>query len=215
MVLMLLSAAMGVALRPTIMLADERQPIDLNAMVPRTFGDWHEEVDMQGQVVNPQQEYMLNKLYSQTLSRSYVNGQGYRIMLSIAYGKNQSPALQMHQPDFCYPAQGFAILSKQRVVLDLMGQSVSATRMFANLAQRFEPITYWTLVGDHVFSTGINKRLIELRYRLNNRIPDGILMRVSSIDKNTTSAYIIQNQFSNAMLTTMSLEASRYFIGKP
>ena len=215
LIMMLISAYLGTALRPNIMLADERQPIDLNAMVPRSFGGWHEEVNMQGQVVNPQQEYMLNKLYSQTLSRTYVDGHGYRIMLSIAYGKDQSPSLQMHQPDFCYPAQGFTIISKQRVVLDLLGKPISATHMYANLEQRFEPITYWTLVGDYVFSGGINKRLYELRYRLRKRVPDGILVRVSSIEKDTAEAYTIQNKFAIAMLAAMSSETRQHFIGTP
>jgi hypothetical protein len=100
--LMLLSAALSAALRPRISLADERPPIDLAAMVPKAFGDWREELNLAARVVNPQQRDLLDKIYSQTLSRTYVNAQGYRIMLSIAYGKNQSDALQLHKPEYCY-----------------------------------------------------------------------------------------------------------------
>src|SRR5450830_590456 len=116
--LMLISAGLGAALRPTISMADERPPIDLAAMVPTTFGDWREEINVLAQVINPQQKSVIDKIYSQTLSRTYVNPQGYRIMLSIAYGKNQSDALQLHKPEVCYPAQGFTLLATQRGQID-------------------------------------------------------------------------------------------------
>lgn len=105
--LMLLSAGLGAALRPNISLADESAPIDLKAMVPTAFGDWQEQLNLSNQIVDPQQQKKLDEIYSQTLSRTYINRQGYRIMLSIAYGKNQSDALQLHRPEICYPAQGF------------------------------------------------------------------------------------------------------------
>ena len=47
-------------------------------------------------------------------------------MLSIAYGKNQSDALQLHKPEICYPAQGFTLLAKQNTPLDLLGKPIAA-----------------------------------------------------------------------------------------
>jgi EpsI family protein len=213
LVLMLLSAALGAALRPTISLADERPPIELAAMVPTGFGDWREETSVIAQVVNPQQKGVIDKIYSQTLSRTYKNGQGYRIMLSIAYGKNQSDALQLHKPEICYPAQGFTLLATQRGPLNLLGTPIAATRLATTLGQRFEPITYWTVVGDHVVTSGIDKKFTELRYALRNRIPDGMLMRLSSIDKRTDNAYAIQNQFATDMVAAISPEYRKHFAG--
>lgn len=113
MVLMLISAALGAALRPTISLADERTPIDLAAMVPKTMGEWTEEPALFAQVVNPQQQSAIDQIYSQTLSRTYVNPQGYRIMLSIAYGKNQSDALQLHNLRFVIRHRGLCCLASK------------------------------------------------------------------------------------------------------
>ncbi|MBK1682890.1 exosortase-associated protein EpsI, B-type [Rhodoferax fermentans] len=214
LVLMLLSAALGAALRPTISLADERAPMDLDAMVPTSFGDWREDVNRMAQVVNPQQKSVIDQLYSQTLSRSYINTQGYRIMLSIAYGKNQSDALQLHKPEVCYPAQGFMLLSKQAGALDLLGKPIAATRLATSLGQRLEPITYWTMVGDHNVTSGIDKKLTEMRYALDKRIPDGMLVRVSSIDPDTARAYAVQNQFANAMVEAISPANRTRFAGK-
>ena len=112
LVLMIAAASLGGILRPSISMADERTPIDLEAMVPLQFGEWRAEPQQSGYVINPQQRSMLEKLYSQTLSRTYVDPRGYRIMLSIAYGKNQSDALSLHKPEVCYPAQGFKLHAK-------------------------------------------------------------------------------------------------------
>ncbi len=213
LVLMLIAAALGTAMRPTISLADERTPINLSAMVPIAFGSWREEINDIAQVINPQQKSMLDKIYSQTLSRTYLNTQGYRVMLSIAYGKNQSDALQLHKPEICYPAQGFALLNTQHESLNLLGTRISATRVSTNLGRRFEPITYWMVVGDRVVTGGTDKKITELHYALHNRIPDGMLVRISSIDQETSNAYAIQNQFATAMMEAIAPAHRMRFAG--
>ena len=213
--LMLLSAAMATVLRPTISLADERPPISLKAMVPKEFGDWQEMLTMSAQIIDPQQKQLLDEIYSETLTRTYINKAGYRIMLSIAYGKNQSDALQLHKPEICYPAQGFMLLDNQRGTLDLLGKPIPATRLMTSLGQRFEPITYWTVVGDHVTKSGIDKKLTEMRYAVGGRIPDGMLVRVSSIDTGTENAYAMQRQFAAQMVQAIAPDIRNRFAGDP
>jgi EpsI family protein len=215
LVLMLVSAGMASALRPTISLADERTPISLKTMVPPEFGEWREQQNVSAAIVDPQQRELLDKIYSETLTRTYVNSAGYRIMLSIAYGKNQSDALQLHKPEVCYPAQGFALLAKQASTLDLSGTQIATIRLQTSLGQRFEPITYWTVVGDRITTSGINKKLTEMRYALKGRIPDGMLIRVSSIDTNVEKAYAIQGQFAQQMVQAIGPEVRKRFAGDP
>lgn len=211
--LMLASAALGVVLRPTINMADERPSIALETMVPTTFGQWNAQLNISNQVVNPQQKEMLDKLYSETLTRTYVNNNGYRIMLSIAYGKNQSNALQIHTPELCYPAQGFQVTHKQPSELNLAARPIAATQLETFLGQRFEPLTYWTVVGDHITTNRTNKKMVEMRYAMTGRIPDGMLVRVSSIDKNTANAYVIQSQFASEMIQAIAPEHRVRFAG--
>jgi len=213
MVLMLVSAGLAAALRPTINLADERTPIDLKAMVPADFGDWRQNVFTSAQIINPQAQELLDKIYSETLSRTYVNSKGYQIMLSIAYGKSQSDALQLHKPEICYPAQGFRLESKQSGVLALGAGEVPATRLMTSLQQRKEPVTYWTVVGDHVTKSGTDKKLTEMRYALQNRIPDGLLIRVSSIDGDTSNAYAIHGEFAKQMIAAIAPAHRARFAG--
>lgn len=204
LVLMIASAGLATALRPTISLADERAPIDLKAMVPASFGDWRLVERTGAYIVDPQTQQTLDKIYSETLSRSYVNSKGYQIMLSIAYGKNQSDALQLHKPEVCYPAQGFQLSDKRAASLALGAQTIPSTRLMTRLNLRQEPVTYWTVVGDHVTVGGINKKVTEIRYALNNRIPDGMLIRVSSIDGNPTTAYSLQDEFAREMVAAIA-----------
>jgi EpsI family protein len=211
--LMLLSAGLGAALRPTIFLADERAPIDLNVMVPTAFGDWREQLTMSAQIVDPQQQETIDRIYSQTLSRTFVNSAGYRIMLSIAYGKNQNKSLELHSPEVCYPAQGFQVAAKQQTTLNLSGKPIAVTRLETALGPRHEPVTYWNVIGNKVTTSLLSKRLIDFRYSITGRIPDGILVRVSSIDTFTDNAYAVQNQFLTEMIQAISPQNRDRFVG--
>jgi EpsI family protein len=97
----------------------------------------------------------------------------------------------------------------------LQGKPVTAVRLQTKLGQRIEPITYWTVVGDHVTKSGIDKKLTEMRYALGGKIPDGMLVRVSSIDLSTPNANGLQSQFANAMIAAIAQENRKRFAGNP
>jgi EpsI family protein len=204
--LMLAASGMALEMRPTHKIADQGPKVELETMIPRTFADWREEKQSSAQIVDPQQNELIKKIYSQTLSRTYVNSNGYRVMLSIAYGSDQSDSMQVHKPEICYPAQGFTLQSKQAGSLALTNGSIPVTRILTTLGQRSEPVTYWTTIGDQVVHGGINKKLIEMRYGLTGKIPDGMLIRLSSIDPDANNAYKIQNHFSAQMLEALAPE---------
>jgi EpsI family protein len=213
LIFMLASAAVAHSLRPTASLADERPPINLATMVPAQFGTWREQLNLAVQIIDPEQQATIEKIYTQTLTRNYIDKRGYRIMLSIAYGKNQSDNLQLHKPEVCYPAQGFKLEKLERLPLNLVDRHISSTRMETHLGQRFEPVTYWTVVGDFVTTTGINKKITEMRYGMRGKIPDGMLVRVSSIDRDTAKAHSIQAEFAAAMVAAIAPEHRSRFSG--
>ena len=213
MALMLLTAALGSGMRPTRMLADELPPIDLETMVPKQFGDWTLLQLYTASVINPQQQETLERIYSQTLSRTYVNPQGYRIMLSVAYGRDQSKSLELHSPEVCYPAQGFSVQSKARTELTLAGRPVPGIHLETHLGPRHEPITYWNVIGNHVTTTMLDKRLVDLGYNLRGLISDGVLMRISSLDDSNEQAYAKQAQFATALANAIAPDTRARFIG--
>jgi EpsI family protein len=213
--LMLSASGLSLALHPTQKISEHGPAIDLAEMIPRTFGEWREELNKSIQIVDPQQKEMIDKIYTQTLSRTYINAGGYRIMLSMAYGDDQRDGMQMHYPEVCYPAQGFVLQDKKMGTLSTTTGSIPVTRILANLGQRNEPVTYWTTIGDQVVQGRIQKKLTEMRYSMSGMIPDGMLIRVSSIDAEADKAYAIQAQFASQLLATLTPEYRQKLNGNP
>lgn len=213
LVLMLVAAAAAAFMRPTISLAAQRPPIELDTMIPTRFGEWREQANVAVQIVDPEQQATIDRIYSKTISRNYVNADGYRIMLVIAYGKDQSDALSLHKPEVCYPAQGFKLLEQHDQQLALPDRTIDARRLVTHLGQRFEPVTYWTVIGDHVTRGGSDKKLAEMRYGLTGTVPDGMLVRISSIDRDTPQAHRIQTEFASALVGSIAPEHRARFSG--
>jgi EpsI family protein len=203
---MLSASALALGMRPTQKIAALGPAVDLETIIPREFGDWREEQHNFVQMVDPQQKEVIDRIYTQTLSRTYVNSKGYRIMLAIAYGDDQRDSMQIHYPEVCYPAQGFLLKNKEKGDLVTERGTIPVVRILTSLGQRDEPVTYWTLVGNTVFQGGLQKKLAEMRYGLNGKIPDGMLIRISSIDSDAEEAYEIQANFTNQMLAALAPE---------
>jgi EpsI family protein len=195
------AASIGaVVARPSIKSADEKPAISLETMIPKQFGDWRDEPQRTSQIINPQTQELLDKIYSQILTRTYINSQGYRIMMSLAYGSDQRGSLQAHRPEVCYPAQGFKVHNTQALPLSTPVGDIPAQRLMTSLGPRQEPVTYWFTVGDTVVQSKMSKRLVELNYGLTGRIPDGLLFRISSIDGDQARANRIHDQFVNQLM---------------
>lgn len=198
--LMCAASVGGIVARPSIKSADEGPRISLETMIPKHFGDWREEPQRIGQIINPQTQELLDKLYSQILTRTYVNSRGYRVMLSLAYGSDQRGALQAHKPEVCYPAQGFRLHRSEPSPLSTPAGEIPAQRLFASLGSRHEPVTYWFTVGDTAVKSKFQKRLVEITYGITGRIPDGLLFRISSIDDDQTRANRYHDEFVNQLM---------------
>lgn len=213
LLLMVCTAALASVMRPTGKLSDQLPPMDLENMVPRQFGQWRELTNVAMQVVNPEQQEVIDTIYSQTLSRIYMHNSGYRVMLAVAYGNDQSDQLQLHKPEICYPAQGFVLDNTVEGRLNLADKSIPVTQLLTHLGQRNEPVTYWTMVGDQVAGRGFSKKLIELGYSLNGTVPDGMLVRVSSVDREPDRAFQLQADFAAAMVAAIAPEHRPRFAG--
>jgi EpsI family protein len=199
-VLMAVAAIGGIAARPTPKPAGTAPKYVLEDTVPKQFGEWRLMPDAGAQVVNPQTKELLDKLYSQILSRTYVNPQGYRIMLSLAYGDEQRGDLQAHKPEVCYPAQGFKLHSNEAAELATPFGGIAGRRLSTSLGSRKEPVTYWFTMGDTAVKSKFEQRLVEIRLGLTGQVPDGLLFRVSSIDESPARAYRMHDAFVTDLL---------------
>ncbi len=202
--LMFAASVGAMVVRPSKKLSEDLPTISLETMIPKQFGDWREEPGRYIEVVNPETQALLDKLYTEILSRTYVNSSGYRIMLSLAYGSDQRGSLQAHKPEVCYPAQGFKLEKNEPGRLVTPFGDIPVRRLSTNLGARHEPVTYWFSVGGEAVMGSTQKRIMDLRYALTGRIPDGLLFRVSSIDRDATQAHQMQDQFTNQLLQAAS-----------
>ena len=197
---MFAGAGLAVALKPNDKRSDQAQ-VELEALVPKQFGNWKLDTTVATLLVTPELQKVIDETYSQTLTRTYVNEAGKRIMLSLAYGGTHGEGMQTHRPEVCYPAQGFKVVKDTRPeVLSTDFGTLPIRRLVAAQGARNEPITYWVVVGDQQTQFGVGMKLAQMRYTLTGVIPDGMLVRVSSIDRDETGAYELQTDFIRAML---------------
>lgn len=208
MLVMVCTSIFAYAARPTHRIADEGEQVNLERLIPVQFNDW-QMVNMASQIVNPETAAALDRIYAQTLSRVYENGQGQRIMLSIAYGRDQTDGVGAHMPEGCYSGQGFAVNSIVKDKLDTGTGDIPVVRLLARKSDRIEPITYWLTTGKKVGYPGWETKKIKLQYALSGSIPDGLLMRVSSVissidSENISQSYALQTRFANDLLAGVS-----------
>lgn len=214
--LMVLTSLVGFAPEPGRRKVDPAAPrYVLEEIVPRSFGGWKEVPQSAALVINPQAQQILDKIYSQLLSRTYVHERGYRIMLSLAYGDDQRGGLSAHMPEVCYPAQGFSVAGQQLLPIETPYGAIPAQRLDTRRSTRLEPVTYWFNFGDVALGGGgrLERRLIELRLALTGRVPDGLLVRVSSIDPDAATAYKEHDRFVVDLLASMQEQDRVSFTG--
>jgi EpsI family protein len=212
---MLVAVGAGFFLKPKPLYTAEgsHQQPKLAELVPANFGTWKVDQALVEQVVSPDLQAQLDKLYSQTLTRTYVNEKGQRVMLSLAYGADQGRSLKVHKPEVCYIAQGFSVgyTSKDHVQTDF--GVVNVMRLVATQGNREEPITYWIRSGDDIVRGFVEQNISVLSAGLKGYIADGILVRVSTIDADKTKAYQMQDDFIRALLTSMNPQGVHMFVG--
>lgn len=212
---LLATAAFGNLARPTRRLADEGPRLDLEAVIPRSFAGWRIDTRIPVLLPAPDLQAKLDQIYNQVLARTFTDARGRQVMLSIAYGGDQSKGTRAHRPEVCYPAQGFELLAEQSGVLALADGQIPVRRLVTRLGSRNEPITYWMVIGNTVVTTGSEQRVAELRYGLRGLVPDGLLVRISTIDADAVRAYEIQAAFASDLAASIAPDWRPRFVGRP
>jgi EpsI family protein len=208
------AAILSTLLKPKRWLANPSVKVNLEAIVPTRFGDW-QALAAAGStsIVNPVVDQELRAIYSETLTRTYTNGKGYHLMLSLAYGGDQSRELQVHRPEVCYVAQGFQVSELRKVIIENDPTAIPAMQMLSSAGTRSEPVTYWVRIGDKVVRGNIEQGLARLNYGLRGYIADGLVFRVSSIDADPRQAYLIQAAFVQSLMANTAPAHRRQLIG--
>lgn len=211
---LMLATSLGASLAmPKPQVTSKSQIPDLERMIPDTFAGWEIDRTIVPLAVSPEVAQMLGTLYDVTVSRTYVNREGQRIMLSIAYGANQSRALQLHKPEVCYSAQGFRLSGVEKGTWRLPGMVIPTMHLVGTLGGRVEPVTYWMRIGDDIARGWLEQNMVRLKYGTRGTIPDGVLFRISSISTKPQDAYEMQRGFVQDLVAAMTPTARNMFMG--
>jgi|KBSSwiStaDraftv2_1062776.scaffolds.fasta_scaffold579787_1 EpsI family protein len=206
-------AAAGIAYarmprRPILMIGKDQ----LDKIVPLRIGDWSYETA--SGLVLPPPDQLARLLYDQQLTRSYASPHHLPVMLLMAYGSSQGGMLQIHRPEICYPASGFRLTETRVTSIPLGGGRAVASRSFTgNSDTRTEQVLYWTRIGDLLPTSWTAQRLAAIRSNLAGSIPDGLLVRFSTVSNDAEQAQQTLKLFARAMLEEMTPATRRMLIG--
>lgn len=184
----------------------------LDKIVPLKIGDWT--FDTTSGLVLPPPDQLARLLYDQQVARSYTSPDQLPVMLLLAYGSSQSGMLQIHRPEICYPASGFKLTETEVTSVPLPAGKMLPSRSFtANSDTRVEQVLYWTRIGELVPTGWWGQRLAVVRSNLHGKIPDGLLVRLSTVSNDADQAQATLKKFARAMLEEMPLATRRMLIG--
>jgi len=152
----------------------------IEGLVPAKIGDWT--FLAASGLVLPPEDQLEKQLYSQLLTRTYTNSRGVQMMLLIAYNGSQDGVVQIHRPEVCYPAGGFTLTQIDPHAIPLAKDiEIPARYIVAETGMRREKIIYWTRLGDAFPRKWSEQRLAVFEQNLQGYIPDGLLVRISSV----------------------------------
>ncbi len=219
-VLMILMAAVALLMKPRSDLAATR--VDLERLVPLKFAGWEAEGNglpqMSVLLTDPNDPTRGDRAtYDQILTRTYRKTNGAQVMLALAYGRRQMQELKIHRPELCYFAQGFSVhlLGTTSIRLD-NDRIVRATSLLTESRERKEPVSYWIRIGKDISTSSWQTRWIIFREGVHGSIPDGILVRASSlIDRNVevASAFTVQQEFLRDLYLQLSPQGRQILAG--
>jgi len=217
---LLAAAVLAQVLAPRELMARTSTSLSLETVIPKQFGIWTlvpnispvTPADPEGYV---EADANSTRIYSQEVGRGYTDGHGNIVMLMVAYGPVQNFRLKAHRPEMCYTAAGFRVSSKTAAEVSYRtdGTPLKVAHVIAERESRFEPITYWMRVGNDITTGVIDRQLIRLKYGLRGIIPDGALMRVSTIGMPEQTSYTLQNQFIRDLLAAIAPQDRKFFTG--
>ena len=219
------AAMVAMALGAYLLTPGQRVPsrsVDLEQLIPHQFGDWSEQASstvlVSPEVEQSSETSARRPAYDQVLMRTYRNStDGAEVMLALAYGRTQRQEFKIHRPELCYYGQGYEVTPGGARVMQLEpGRRVQAQTMTARNQSRLELVSYWIRIGDLVSTNAWQTRWIILREGLDGRIPDGLLVRASSVmqtEADSGRAFEAQRRFLTAMYGALSMQGRKTLAG--
>jgi EpsI family protein len=185
----------------------------LDDLIPRSFGAWTSE-DVGDPLALNGPGTLSAKLYNQLVTRAYSDGPGgHQVLMLLAHGERQSDELQLHRPEVCYPAFGYALLRNEPAQIRLDNAvTVPVRLLLAQSPTQEESVVYWTRLGEYLPIDATEQRGDRFRNAVAGLIPDGILCRFSTAD-GTAQAWPGLEQFVHDLIAATKPAGRRVLVG--
>ena len=185
----------------------------LNPLFPMKIGDW--EYRTSSGLVLPPPDQLSDKLYNAIITRYYTSPTQLPVMFLVAYNGIQDGMLQVHRPEVCYPAAGYAIESEEFVPLDAGGGvTVPGHYLAARSVSRHEQLIYWTRIGNDFPVQWWQQHWAVAKENLKGRVPDGVLVRFSTAAPDDKTAVLTLRRFLKPFFASLSPTGRRLLLGE-
>jgi EpsI family protein len=185
----------------------------LEALIPARVGPWS--FYSKSGLVTPPPDQLSDLLYSQLLTRVYLAPDQLPIMLLMAQSSGQTGVLQVHRPEYCYPAGGFTLADKAVRAVPLPGGQLDATVMTATADNRVEQLMYWTRVGRDMPLSWAQQRWSVARANLRGDVPDAMLVRISTLTHDRDAGMATLAAFTRALFAAVPADVRRVLDSAP
>jgi EpsI family protein len=185
----------------------------IDPLFPLKVGDW--QFTTPNGLVLPPADQMRDHLYNAILTRNYVSPTQLPVMFLVAYNGKQDGMLQVHRPEVCYPAAGYELLSERMISLDAGdGLVVPGHYISARSNSRHEQLIYWTRIGNDFPVRWWAQHWAVAKENLKGRVPDGVLVRFSTIAPDDNTAILTLQRFIPQMFAALPPAGRRLIFGE-
>jgi EpsI family protein len=208
------ASALAQQLVPRRLLADARPRRSLASMVPEELPGWSVARQVHLVAPAPDVQQALDRVYDDALARAYISAQDGLVMLSLAYSRQQRGEAVLHRPEVCYAGQGFSVTPHAGDGDIVLGRRrLRATRLVTHGPRR-EPVTYWLVLGAQVVRFGLDWRRATLALGLRGEVADGLLVRLSSLDRDPERAFRLHDRFARDLAAAVGPEVGARLFGE-
>ncbi len=160
---------------------------DLEALIPRQFGDWtlvNRPMIPVDVVASEPGETNLNNPYDQVVMRVYRNAAGDVVDLAVAYGAHQRQEVKIHQPELCFTSQGFRIAGRSPTQFSRpagnTGPAITGQHLYTESGRANVAVSYWIRIGTIYADSAWETRWHIFSQGLKGRATDGVLVRATT-----------------------------------
>jgi EpsI family protein len=197
-------------------------PPDLERLISLCPDKWY---PIESEVARPAWIASAQSEYDMVKARTYRNVEGQEITVVMTWGRNGIQKAG-HVQQLCYSAQGFSITSQKNIEIPVKSRKMQVTNFVANqINGQVEDVYYWRITDgqllNNIYITGfddqrLSHRILRMKESLKylfTKIPDNIMVRVTSRRYDANKPSVAPGQYIKEYLENLSPEDLKLLTG--